>query len=214
MPERSWQTASGRPRSVTIWASSSRSPRLSACARQTAPAIVPVASSIAASKLNRGPRPSSQSWGEPSTCSSIPSWTRRSRRWRCCGGRRWRGLVSWAARRIRRTVLRERAIPSRSAKRSHKWLSLVPAEVVRLNSTTRSRTAAVTVCPGGRPRLPCGMAAAPSRRYAASRRRTCRSETPSWSAASTPVNAPSSTRFNVIIRTWSWVVNATLLFLG
>src|SRR6185369_9703207 len=42
----------------------------------------PVASSLAPTSVRCGPRPSSQSWREASTCKSIPAAGRRSRRWR------------------------------------------------------------------------------------------------------------------------------------
>lgn len=63
-----------------------------------------VASSIAAWRTSRGPRSSSHRWWLSSIWMRRPAWGMRSRRRRCRGGRRVRGLPIPAARRIRDTV--------------------------------------------------------------------------------------------------------------
>ena len=83
--------------------------------------IFPVASSCRPSAVRRGPRPSSQSWGEPSSCTSSPSRAERSRRWRCAGARRLRGEPSPDWRNSRRRVSRLTEKPSTSQSFSQRW---------------------------------------------------------------------------------------------
>jgi HEPN domain-containing protein len=62
-----------QPYVATTCSTRARYPAASSCSRNTAPCTSPVASSMAASKLRRGPRLSNQSCGLPSIWSSIPT---------------------------------------------------------------------------------------------------------------------------------------------
>jgi hypothetical protein len=70
---------------------------------------------------DEAPRSSSQGWSLPSIWTSSPAWGMRSRRRRCLGGRRLRGLPMPAVRRSRCTVFRDTWRSSRSASNSVKW---------------------------------------------------------------------------------------------
>lgn len=94
---------------------------------------------------------SSQSWRLPSSWRRRPSAGIRSRRLRCFGGRRRRGLATSAPRRIRWRLGRLITIPSRSASSSVKGVSLTPVYVVRRSSTTRPRSTASRRRVDGRP---------------------------------------------------------------
>jgi hypothetical protein len=140
----------------------------------------------------------------PSAWSRSPARAARSRRSRCVGGRRERGLPAAtpgraATRRHRCTVARLMALPSTSCSCSVRCTSLNPAYVVRASARTRSRVVPARRLGAARPRLPWTSAAGPRASSDRTRRRTWRGERPSASAASVWVQVPLSTR----VRTWA-----------
>ncbi len=168
----------------------------------------PVASSMAATRVSRDPRSSSQSWRLPSVWRSMPAWGIRSRRLRWRGGRRRRGLAIPAARRIRRTLTRLSVIPSRSASSSARWLSLAPSYRPRARVRTWSRAASSIRRDDARPRLPWTSPAGPSSPNRRLSRQTERTDSPRSSAASATRSSPAITFVNAHARRCSTVVIA------
>src|SRR5215510_5208075 len=158
-----------------------------------APTTLPVASSMAPIRHKGGPLPSSQWWGEPSTCSIIPSAAFLSRRLRCLFPRLFRGDAIPAPRRIRRTFSRLISSFSCSTSFSVKCRSLNPRYFPCANSTTRLTSFSLVLCLHGRPRFPCTTPFAPSLVTPALIRLHCRSLTPITTPASTTVSSPLNT---------------------
>ena len=207
MPWRSTYRAWGRPFVRATSRSQSRYPWASSCWRNRAEGTVPVASSIPPTRVSQGPSGPSQRWRLPSAWSSSPSRAARSRRRRCLGARRERGLPSPAPRSTRRTVVRPTRSRSTSASSSVRCWWLKPAYFACARATICSRTAAGSRFAGARPRLPCTRAAGPPAREAATRRRTWRTDSPSASAACAGVQSPATTRVSTSARRCSRVPN-------
>ena len=161
------------------------------CAARSAP----VASSMAPTRVQRGPRPSSQSWMLASTCTSRPRCRARSRRDRWRAGRRRFGDRMPSTRKTRPSVRRLTAIPCSSASSSTRCVWLYPRYAsARAIATTRLRVSSPVRRADGRPRFPCASMPGPPASHDRFRRCRCRRDTPNTCCASGVLIRPATSQ--------------------